>query len=211
MLRVLQVIGKMDRAGAETIIMNLYRNMDRSKVQFDFLVFSDEKGDYDDEILKMGGYIYHMPCFKGYNYLKLYREFQIFFKEHPYRVVHGHIGSLAPAYLRAAKSNGAYTIAHSHATKSNRILESFIFTIFSYRVRYIADYFFACSKQAGIDRFGEKIVKSNRFEVINNAINSEDYQYTLKRHEALKRKMELKIDWLLDMLEDLRQKKIINL
>ena len=48
MLRVLQVIGKMDRAGAETIIMNIYRNIDHSKVQFDFMVFSAEKGDYDD-------------------------------------------------------------------------------------------------------------------------------------------------------------------
>ena len=65
MLRVLQVIGKMDRAGAETIIMNIYRNIDRSKVQFDFMVFSSEKGDYDDEILQLGGNIYRMTAFKG--------------------------------------------------------------------------------------------------------------------------------------------------
>ena len=103
MLRVLQVIGKMDRAGAETIIMNIYRNIDHSKVQFDFMVFSAEKGDYDDEILQLGGNIYHMPAFKGYNYFRLCEEFRKFFKKHPYKVVHGHIGSLAPAYLKAAK------------------------------------------------------------------------------------------------------------
>lgn len=51
MLRVLQVIGKMDRAGAETIIMNIYRNIDRSKVQFDFMVFSSEKGDYNGIVI----------------------------------------------------------------------------------------------------------------------------------------------------------------
>ena len=51
MLRVLQVIGKMDRAGAESLLMNLYRYIDKSKVQFDFLVFSYEEGDYDKEIL----------------------------------------------------------------------------------------------------------------------------------------------------------------
>ena len=188
MLRVLQVIGKMDRAGAETIIMNIYRNIDHSKVQFDFMVFSAEKGDYDDEILQLGGNIYHMPAFKGYNYFRLCEEFRKFFKKHPYKVVHGHIGSLAPAYLKAAKKRGAYVIAHSHATKSNRKLDNFIFNIFSYRVRYIADYFLACSKQAGIDRFGNKIINSERFEVVNNAIDSEKYKYTLERHEKLKKK-----------------------
>ena len=188
MLRVLQVIGKMDRAGAETIIMNIYRNIDRSKVQFDFMVFSSEKGDYDDEILQLGGNIYRMTAFKGYNYFRLCEEFRKFFEKYPYKVVHGHIGSLAPAYLKAAKKRGAYTIAHSHATKSNRKLENFIFNIFSYRVRYIANYFFACSKQAGIDRFGNKIINSERFEVVNNAIDSEKYKYTLERHEKLKKK-----------------------
>ena len=76
MLRVLQVIGKMDRAGAETIIMNIYRNIDRSKVQFDFMVFSSEKGDYDDEILQLGGNIYRMTAFKGYNYFRLCEELE---------------------------------------------------------------------------------------------------------------------------------------
>ncbi|MGV7761846.1 hypothetical protein PJN45_29265, partial [Mycobacterium kansasii] len=50
-IRILHVIGKMDRAGAETMIMNLYRTINRSKIQFDFMVHSSEKGDYDDEIL----------------------------------------------------------------------------------------------------------------------------------------------------------------
>ena len=191
MLRVLQVIGKMDRAGAETILMNIYRNVDRSKVQFDFMVFSDEKGDYDDEIEELGGHIYHMPAFKGYNYFMLCGKFEKFFKRHPYKIVHGHIGSLAPAYLKAAKKRGAYVIAHSHATKSDRALENFVFNVFAYRVRYIADYFFACSNQAGIDRFGKKVVNSNRFEVINNAIDSGKYKYTLERHSELKRKYRL--------------------
>ena len=98
MLRVLHVIGKMDRAGAESLIMNIYRKIDRTKIQFDFLVFSDVQGDYDEEILKLGGEIYHMPSFRGYNYFDLFRKFQTFFESHPYKIVHGHIGSLSPAY-----------------------------------------------------------------------------------------------------------------
>lgn len=53
MKRILHIIGKMDRAGAETMLMNLYRNINRSKVQFDFITFTNDKGDYDDEILAL--------------------------------------------------------------------------------------------------------------------------------------------------------------
>ena len=49
-LRVLCVVSTLDRGGAETMIMNLYRNIDRSKVQFDFVENTDEKGIFEDEI-----------------------------------------------------------------------------------------------------------------------------------------------------------------
>lgn len=191
MIRVLQVIGKMDRAGAETMLMNIYRNIDRSKIQFDFLVFSEEEGDYDKEIESLGGTIYHMPAFKGYNYFELCKKFKPFFKEHPYKIVHGHIGSLAPAYLKYAKQNGAYAIAHSHATHSNIWKEKVIFMAFAFWVRYVADYFFACSREAGEDRFGGKIVCSDRFQIIRNAIDSRAFRYSESRHKKLKKEFML--------------------
>lgn len=191
MQRVLHVIGKMDRAGAETILMNIYRNVNRDKLQFDFLVFSEEEGDYDKEIESMGGRIYRSVPFKGYNYFEFTRGINKFFREHPYKIVHGHIGSSAPIYLKIAKKNGAYAIAHSHATNSNQWRENLIFQVLSYRVRYIADYFFACSRQAGIDRFGIKVVKSDQFTVLNNGIDSEKYRYTEERHTNLKKKFNM--------------------
>lgn len=186
MLRVLQVIGKMDRAGAESLLMNLYRYIDKSKVQFDFLVFSYEEGDYDKEILRMGGKIYRMPSLRFYNYMDLSRRLKKFFGEHSYKIVHGHMGSLAPMYLHWAKKNGAYTIAHSHATNSDVLLERWIYWFLSHRVVNVADYFFACSEQAGKDRFGEKIVEQSNFEVLKNSIETEKFRYTQERHEALK-------------------------
>lgn len=113
MLRILHVIGKMDRASAETMIMNLYRKIDRSEIQFDFMVFTDQKADYDDEIEELGGVIYHMPSFKGWNYLALSRQFDCFFAEHTYKIVHGHIGSLAPLYLKSAKKYGFFSILNN--------------------------------------------------------------------------------------------------
>lgn len=191
MLRVLQVIGKMDRAGAETMIMNLYRNVDRSKLQFDFLVFSQEQGDYDAEIEAMGGKIFRLPALRGYNYFELYRLIQIFFAEHPYKIVHGHIGSLAPLYLKIAKKHGSYTIAHSHTVNSNRFLHRIVFGVLSHPVRYVAEYFFACSKQAGVDRFGKKVVESKNFQILNNSIESEKYKFSSVRHTLLKKKYKL--------------------
>lgn len=192
MVRVLHVIGKMDRAGAETMIMNIYRKIDYTRVQFDFLVFSQESGDYDNEIRYMGGNIYQVMPFKGYNYIRICWELKKFMRKHKYEIVHAHIGSLAPICLKYAKKNGAYTIAHSHAPQSNCLSERLIYNLFAYPVRYIADYYMACSYPAGRGRFGEKIANSDRFEIINNGIDSKLYQYTVERHERLKEKFGLK-------------------
>lgn len=191
MIRVLHVIGKMDRAGAETMLMNIYRKIDRRKIQFDFLVFTSERADYDDEIEKLGGNIYRLTTFRGYNYLDLRPKINKFFAEHKYQIVHGHMGSLAPLYLSAAKRYGAYTIAHSHATNSNIFFERVLFDFFSHRVRNIADFFMACSKQAGIDRFGVAIVESDRFKIINNGIDTVQYRYSIQRAEKLKKEFHL--------------------
>lgn len=186
MLRVLHVIGKMDRAGAETLIMNIYRNIDRSKIQFDFLLYSLEKGDYDKEIIELGGKIYRMPSFKGYNYLDLARKTKNFFDKHPYKIVHGHIGSLAPMYLFFAKKKGAFTIAHSHSTDSTILWKRIVHSLLSRPVVYIADFYFGCSYQAGVDRFGKNIVESNRYKIIKNAIDVDSFSYSQKRHAQLK-------------------------
>ena len=66
-MRVLQVIGVMDRGGAETMVMNLYRAMDRERIQFDFLVHEQREGDYDAEMERLGGRFFRVPRFTGLN------------------------------------------------------------------------------------------------------------------------------------------------
>ena len=61
MIRILQVVNNMHRAGIETMLMNYYRNIDREKIQFDFLTHRKHKSDYDDEIISLGGRIYYAP------------------------------------------------------------------------------------------------------------------------------------------------------
>ena len=60
MIRILHSVSNMDRAGIETMLMNYYRYMDKSKVQFDFLCNKKKPGAYDDEInLWVEGFTIH--------------------------------------------------------------------------------------------------------------------------------------------------------
>lgn len=189
--RILQVIGIMNRGGAETMIMNFYRAIDRTKYQFDFLVFSDKTGDYDAEIEKLGGKIYRLPVFKIYNYFSFKKSVKKFFSEHHWEVIHGHIRSSASIYLEEAKKHGSYAIAHCHSTDGECFIIKTLYHMLTYRIRYVADYFMACSVEAGVAGFGKKVENSDRFMVLKNAINCGDYQYNEERHIALKKKFQL--------------------
>ena len=188
-IRVLHVMGIMNRGGAETMIMNLYRKINRSKVQFDFVENSFERAAYDDEIEALGGKIYRCPHFNGKNYFQYKKWWKEFFKQHQdeYGIVHGHIGSTAAIYLKEAKRNGLFTIAHSHSSGFTFSVGSILYRVLAYNTRNIADYFFACSDSAGRDRFGKGIVSKSNYRVLNNAIDTDLFKYDVKiRNEVRK-------------------------
>lgn len=177
-IRILQVIGVMNRGGAETMIMNLYRNIDRTKVQFDFVVHTNEVGSFDEEIKTLGGRIYHCPRYVIKNHIGYKKWWKKFLSEHSqdYIAVHGHIGSTASIYLSISNSYGLYTIAHSHNASGISTLKDVVYKLLSYNTRNVAKCFFACSQLAGIKRYGRQIVCNNKiFFVLNNAIDTEKY------------------------------------
>lgn len=187
-IRVLHVIGAMDRGGAETLIMNLYRSIDRSEIQFDFLVHEERECDYDSEIASLGGKLFRVPRFNGLNTLAYRRVCECFFSAHPeHRVVHGHIGSSAALYLGAAKRAGRFAIAHSHLPNYKKGPLGLAFALASYPTRFRADYFYACSLEAGVDRFGKGVVKGDRFAVLNNGIDVDAFRCDAISHEEAKR------------------------
>lgn len=192
MMRVLQVIGVMDRGGAETMIMNLYRAMDRSSIQFDFLVHEQREGDYDAEIRHLGGRFFRLPRFTGINEHSYRKQCRKLFAAHPeWAVVHGHIGSCAPIYLSEAKRAGKYAVAHSHAQNYEPGLKGMAFNLISYPVRHIADYFIGCSYEAGLDRFGKRIVEGDSFSILANGIDARRYACDSASHEQAKAEMGL--------------------
>ncbi len=171
MNRILHVIGRMDRGGAETLIMNLYRNIDRSNVQFDFLVHTQEKADYDAEIESLGGKIYRIPFFSGVNYFTYKAACKKHFDTHPeHKIVHGHIGSTAAIYLKEARRHRCYAIAHSHSKNYDTGIKRFAFSVLSYPTRNIANFFIGCSEQA----------------VLKNGIEIDKYLCTETQHQTAK-------------------------
>lgn len=120
MIRVLHVVGKMDRAGAETMLMNLYRNIDRTQVQFDFITFTDETGDYDAEITQMGGKI--IPILAN-NPVERMIKLRQFIKQNPqYKIVHAHTLLSNAFHLLAAKGAGVkHRISHSHTISNGKL------------------------------------------------------------------------------------------
>ena len=187
-IRVLHVIGIMNRGGAETMIMNLYRHIDRSKVQFDFVENSREPAAFDEEILSLGGRIYRCPHYNGKNHFTYVKWWNDFFKAHPkeYPIVHGHLGSTASIYLSVAKKYGAYAIAHSHSSGTDHSLHAKLYQIMSYNTRNVADYFFACSEVAGKDRFGSKVTSGSHYAVLNNAIDVNRFSYNPSVRNAVR-------------------------
>ena len=146
-IRILHVVTYMGRGGLETMIMNYYRQMDRTKVQFDFLVHRDFRADYDDEIERLGGRIYRIgrliPWSGAYQ-----RALDAFFAAHPeYRVVHVHQDCLSAVILKAAKKHGVpVRIAHSHNSSQDKNLKYLLKLYYKRQIPKYATALFACGR-----------------------------------------------------------------
>jgi len=182
-IRVLQVVTYMGRGGLETMLMNYYRNIDRNKVQFDFLTHRDERWDYDDEIESLGGKIYHLPKLNPFskNYLNALDKF---FKEHKeYQIVHCHQDCLSGVVLKVAKKNGVrFTIAHAHSASQDKNLKYLIKVLAKKNIKKYSDKMFACGEEAGRWMF-----ETDNFEVLNNAIDTDLYTYNKEKADKIKK------------------------
>lgn len=179
MIRVLHVLGGLDRGGAETMVMNLYRAIDRTKIQFDFVIHTSSHQAYYPEIVEMGGKIYSFPAFNGINFVELQKMWNQFFVEHPeYKILHSHVRSYASLYIPIAKKYGVKTIIHSHSTSNGRGIASIVKRIMQYPLRHQANYLMACSNEAGRWLYGDKACLKDNYIFLPNAIDTEKYRYS---------------------------------
>lgn len=175
-IRVLQVLASLDRGGAESMIMNIYRAIDRSKIQFDFVVNEQiSKYAFEAEIEKLGGRVYRIPRYTIVNYFSYKKAWGRLLSTHPeWKIIHGHHTSPAFIYLKVANTFNRVTIAHSHTAGGEKTIRSRTKAIMRYPLRYIADYLFACSSSASQWMFG---TYSDSALIINNAIDTPGYIY----------------------------------
>ena len=191
-IRVLHVLGGLEAGGAENFVMNLYRAIDRNKVQFDFIKHTKEKQFFDDEIVRLGGRIFTCPKYNGKNHFAYCEWWRVFLKEHPeYRVVHGHVRSTAAIYLWIAKKLGRVTISHSHSTSNGKGAAAFVKDVMQLPIRYIADYMFACSDEAGKYLFGKAALKKENYKLIPNAIDCDRFKFNPQRREEMRKELGL--------------------
>lgn len=188
MIRVLQCVNDMHRAGLETMLMNYYRNVDRSQIQFDFLTHRPYRSDYDDEIESMGGKMYYAPRLYPQNYPAYFKWMHKFFDEHPeYTIVHSHIDTMSYVPLLAAKKGGIpVRIAHSHSTSIDKDFKYALKQYYRLKINSVCNIRLACGKQAG-----EFLFRNKEFSVIPNAIDSSKYLFNQKIRE--KKRNELSI------------------
>lgn len=179
-IRVLHVLGTTNLGGAESRIMELYRCIDRSKVQFDFLVHTKEEGHYSKEIRELGGHIYSLPRFKVVNLPEYKKAIRKFFKEHQeFVAVQGHMTSTASIYLPIAKQENpsVVTIAHARSAGVDKGVKGYVTKFLRSSLKKKTDYCFTCSKEAGIAVFGKKWVEQGKVWTIPNAIDTNRFQY----------------------------------
>ena len=194
MIRILQVVNKMDRAGIETMLMNYYRNIDRNQVQFDFLTHRPDSGDYDSEIKSLGGRIYRAPRLYPQNYIRYFSYMKRFFPEHPeYKIVHSHIDAMSAFPLAAAKrARIPIRIAHSHNTSIDKDYKLPIKWMAKSCLSFLATDFFACSTEAARFLFGDMIFEFQRFTLMKNAIPVQTFSFNKTIRNQVRKEFNLK-------------------
>ena len=194
-IRVLHVIRHMNVGGAETFIMNMYRNLDKNKIQFDFLVFGE--GYFDAEIKSLGGKIFVMKYLTEIGEIKFRSNLIDFFKLHSeYRIVHSHLDQVSGIILESAKkANVKYRISHSHNTRNaNGFLGKVYKKYLQSKINKNANFLFACGESAAKWLFNSKY---NEAIIINNGIDIEKFKFSSNNRNEIRKEFNINKDTIL--------------
>ncbi|MCR5657682.1 MAG: glycosyltransferase [Butyrivibrio sp.] len=213
-IRILHVFGKLGLGGAESRIMDLYRHMDRSRVQFDFLVHSEaeatgkkcpssdelmlvrEPDYFDSTVKKLGGNIYAVPRFHGTNARDYKNALRMFFMQHrgEWKMIQGHMTSTASIYLPIAKSCGINTtIAHARSAGVDPGIKGVVTKMIRKPLSSAetCDYRFACTENAARAVFGDMLTDAGLVRVVPNAIDLRRFVYNQEVRDKVRKELGL--------------------
>ena len=175
MVRILQIIGSLERGGAETFLVNLYRNIDRTKIQFDFAIYNEPSEiGYYKEVIELGGKVFILPP-KSKGILYNFRVIKKIVRNNNYRMVWRYTDNCYGAIdLLAARFAGSEeTVLNSRSSYAEGTLQLIMHHMLRPFLPLFVTKKYACGIQAGKWMFGR-----HSFEVINNGIEVEKFQYS---------------------------------
>ncbi|SER48541.1 Glycosyltransferase involved in cell wall bisynthesis [Gracilibacillus ureilyticus] len=191
-LRILHIVDCMNHSGIPTLLMNMYRNIDRKKIQFDFL--TTKEGAFDEEIKNMGGHLYYIPSLDKSGYFMYKRSLKSFFKRHAsYIIVHSHIDQLSAIALREARRvRIPVRIAHSYNTAiEGSIITKLWKSVIGLFVPVHATDYFACSTESADWLFKWKAKQAEFFQ---HALDLEKFLYSASTRKVYRDKLGLTED-----------------
>ena len=191
---VLHVVGRLDIGGAESRIMDLYRNIDRERVQFHFVQHTSDRCAFEEEVERLGGRVYHVPRFNVKNYFTYKKAWKGLFQAHPeIKVVQGHMTSTAAIYLPIAKKAGVeITIAHARSAGVDPGLKGHLTRFLRRDLYKKCDYRFTCSGMAGESVFGNQKEISRKATFIPNAIDVDKFKFNKEVREEIRYELGIK-------------------
>ena len=182
-VRILCVFGKLDCGGAETMCMNLYRKINKDRVQFDFVKHSAEKGAYEDEIKELGGRIFEAPEFKPSNIFSYENWWKNHLEAHPeHKVIHGHFFTISKVYFKVAKKMDRVTVGHCHSANFQHGLKASLRRLAYKSTENYCDFCLACSEQSGKFFFPHRKVT-----VIKNGIDAEKFSFNAESRNKVRK------------------------
>lgn len=190
-IRVAHVIGKLNAGGVEAVINNYYRNIDRSKYQFDFIIDSDGACEPPQELIDLGARYFVVPP-----YQKLPQHIAALtklFRENKYKIVHASMNTLAPISMFCAWWAGVpVRINHNHSTagkgETKRNILKYMLRPFA---KWFATHYAACSRYAGEWLFGKRTVKSGKVTIFSNAIDLNKFSFDREIRERIRNDLNL--------------------
>ena len=190
MVRVLQVVTSMEKGGIENMLMNFYRKIDRTKVQFDFLIHDPKRADFEDEIEEMGGRIYRTPERNIKNFGIYLKGLDEFFRQHKeYKIVHSHINTMSVFVLQAAKKNGVpVRISHSHTAETEKGKKKALKDFLRSNINRVCTDRLACGEKAGRYMFGDQYFDKGFVTVVNNGIDCESFSFDEEKRNEIREK-----------------------
>lgn len=169
-IKILVLITLMDRAGAETVMMNYLRKLNRDKFCVDFLINRQDRADYEDEIEALGGKVYRMSPMYPWKLAQYRKELRRFLMEHPeYKIIHSNLEERSYVPLRIAKKQGVpVRIAHAHSVPKKRDIKMIVRKYFKMRVKSVATHRFSCGAGPAKWLYGSQdgvVIMKNAVEV----------------------------------------------